>query len=50
MKSYGTVLIMDDFYYNSSYIQMFVFENYDKNLFKPVILNPFLKIYKVVRK
>ena len=47
MKSYGIFLVMDDFYYNSSYIQMFVFENYDKKLFKPVILTPRVKIYKV---
>ena len=47
MKSYGIFLVMDDFYYNSSYIQMFVFDNYDKKLFKPVILTPRVKIYKV---
>jgi len=47
MKSYGIFLVMDDFYYNSSYIQMFVFENYDKKLFKPIILTPRVKIYKV---
>jgi undecaprenyl-diphosphooligosaccharide--protein glycosyltransferase len=49
MKSYGTILVMDDFYYNSSYIQMFVFDNYNKKLFKAVILNPLIKIYKVVK-
>lgn len=49
MKSYNTFLVMDDFFYNSTYIQMFVFENYDTNLFKPVIVTPFVKIYKVVK-
>ncbi len=49
MKSYHKILFMDDFYFNSAYIQMFVFENYDKHLFKPVILNPLVKIYKVIK-
>ena len=47
MKSYGRVLLLDDYYYNSSFVQMFVFDNYNKKLFEPVILNPMLKIYKV---
>ena len=46
MKSYGKVLVMDDFFYNSTYIQLFVFENRG-GLFEPVILNPFVKVYKV---
>jgi len=49
MQSYGIGLILDDFFYNSAYIQLFVFENYNKNLFKPVILTPYVKIYKVVK-
>jgi undecaprenyl-diphosphooligosaccharide--protein glycosyltransferase len=49
MKSYGTILIMDDYYYYSTYIQLFVFDNYNKKLFKPVILNPLIKIYKVIK-
>jgi len=40
-------MIVDDYYYNSSFIQMFVFENYDKKLFEPIILNPLMKIYKI---
>ncbi len=47
MNSYGTGIIVDDYYYNSTFIQMFVFENYDKNLFEPVIMNPMMKIYKL---
>jgi dolichyl-diphosphooligosaccharide--protein glycosyltransferase/undecaprenyl-diphosphooligosaccharide--protein glycosyltransferase len=46
MKSYRKILIMDDFYFNSAYIQLFVFENTD-GLFEPVILDPFVKVYKV---
>ncbi len=49
MKSYGKWLIIDDFYYNSSYIKMFVFEKYDPKLFKPVILSPWAKVYKLIK-
>ena len=47
LQSYGEGIIMDDYYYNSMFVQMFIFENYDKNLFEPVILNPWMKIYKI---
>lgn len=46
MPSYGRWLVIDDFYLNSTYIQMFVFENYDKTLFEPVVLSPLIKVYK----
>jgi dolichyl-diphosphooligosaccharide--protein glycosyltransferase/undecaprenyl-diphosphooligosaccharide--protein glycosyltransferase len=46
MKSYKKFLIMDDRFFNSAYIQLFVFEN-GGGLFEPVILNPFVKVYKV---
>ncbi len=48
MKSYNKWLIMDDFYFNSTFIQLFVFENTD-GYFKPVIINPYVKIFKVVK-
>lgn len=47
MASYGRFLIVDDFYLNSTYIQLFVFDRYDKSLFEPVILDPMSKIYKL---
>ncbi len=47
LQSYGQAFLVDDYYYNSLFIQMFVFENYDKNLFEPVILSPVMKIYKL---
>ena len=47
MASYGQFLVVDDYFFNSTYIQMFVFEQYDKNLFQPVILSPLTKIYKL---
>ena len=47
LSSYGKFLILDDFYLNSSYIQLFVFEHYDPKLFEPVLLDPLTKIYKL---
>lgn len=47
LASYGRFLVMDNFYLQSSYIQMFVFEHYDKTLFKPVVIDPMTKIYKL---
>lgn len=47
MASYGRFLVLDDLYLNSTYIQMFVFERYDKNLFEPIILDPMTKIFKL---
>ncbi len=48
LKSYGKWLILDNFYYNSAFVQLFVFQN-TNGLFKPVILTPFVKVYKVVK-
>jgi len=47
LPNYGEALILDDFYYNSLFVKMFLFEEYDKNLFEPVIITPFMKIYKI---
>lgn len=49
MKDYKQFIIVDKKFFNSLYIQLFVFENYDKNLFEPVILDPSAKIYKLKR-
>ncbi len=47
MSNYHQFLVVDDSVYNSLYFQLFVFENYDKNLFQPVILTPLAKVYKL---
>ena len=47
MSNYHTFLVLDDKTYNSLYIQLMVLEEYDKNLFEEVILNPNVKIYKL---
>ena len=48
LKSYGKWLILDDFYFNSAFVQLFVFEN-TGGLFKPVIINPYVKVFKVIK-
>ncbi len=47
MRSYNTFLVLDEDMLNSTYIQLFVFENYDKNLFEPVILDPSAKVFRL---
>jgi len=47
LESYRRFLILDSEYLNSNFIQMFVFENYDHNLFEPVVLTPESKIFRV---
>ena len=47
MKSYGQFLVMDEETFNSMYVQMFVLEEYDKNLFELVVSSPYSKIYKL---
>lgn len=47
MQSYKQFLILDQEYMNSLYIQMFVFDQYDKRLFEPVIIDPLVKVYKL---
>jgi len=47
MKSYNTFLVLDSKMYNSSFIQMFVLENYNKKLYELVIASPFSKIYRL---
>jgi dolichyl-diphosphooligosaccharide--protein glycosyltransferase/undecaprenyl-diphosphooligosaccharide--protein glycosyltransferase len=49
MQSYGSFLILDESMYNSLFIQLFVLEEYDKNLFEAVISSPYAKVYKIKR-
>lgn len=42
-------IIMDESMFNSAYVQMFFFENYDKNLFELIINEKDAKIYKLKR-
>ena len=48
LASYHKWFIVDDFYYNSTFFQLFIFQN-TKDLFKPVIITPYVKVYKLVK-
>ncbi len=47
MKSYGKFIIMDVETFKSTYVQMFMLEKYDKDLFELVVSSPYSKIYKL---
>ncbi|EQB39065.1 hypothetical protein M947_07850 [Sulfurimonas hongkongensis] len=47
MKNYNQFLVLEKKIFNSTYIQLFVLENYDKTLYEPVILDPMAKIFKL---
>ena len=47
MQPYHQFLIVDDKVMNSLYFRLFVLEQYDKDLFEPVILSPYAKVYKL---
>jgi len=47
MKNYHKFLVLNDKFYNSLFIQLFVLEHYNKNLFVPVVLNPLAKVYRL---
>jgi dolichyl-diphosphooligosaccharide--protein glycosyltransferase/undecaprenyl-diphosphooligosaccharide--protein glycosyltransferase len=47
MSNYNTFLLLDEATYNSLYIQLMVLEEYDKNLFEQVAVNPHAKVYKL---
>ena len=47
MSNYKQFLVVENSVYNSTYFQLFILENYDKNLFEPTILTPLVKVYKL---
>lgn len=47
MKSYNKFLVLDQQTLNSTYMQLFVFENYNSDIFEPVILDPLAKVYRL---
>ncbi len=47
MKSYGRFIVMDSETFNSTYVQMFMLEKYDKDLFELVVSSSSSKIYKL---
>ncbi len=49
MQAYNQFILLDHQMFNSLYIQLFVLENYDSNLFEKVIMTPYAKVYKLKR-
>ena len=49
MSDYRQLLLLDEQMFYSTFVQLFIFENYDKRYFSPIILSPFAKVYKVMR-
>ena len=49
LPDYQRILILDKKVFNSTFIQLFVLENYDKELFEPVYLSNSARIYKLLR-
>ena len=47
LQSYGQMVVMDRKTYESAYVQMFMLEKYDKNLFELVVSSPYSKIFKL---
>jgi len=47
MKDYNNFLVIDNRIYNSMYIQLFILENYDKNIYEAISLNPHAKVFKL---
>ncbi len=47
LPSYHAYILADDEMFNSLFVQLFIFENYDKNLFEKVSSTPEAKIFKL---
>ena len=47
MINYNQFLVVENSVYNSLYFQLFVLEDYNKELFEPVILTPLAKVYRL---
>lgn len=47
MKDYDSFLVIDNMMYESLYVQLFILENYDKNIFEPIFLTPMSKVFKL---
>ena len=47
LPNYQRILILDKKVFESAFIQLFVLENYDKDLFEPVYLSNSARIYKL---
>ena len=49
LADYERILILDQKAYDSAFVQMFLLDNHDKNLFEQVYLGNKAKIYKLLK-
>jgi len=49
MKNYNRFLVLDHEMFNSLFVQLYVLENYDPELFEATMLTPLAKVYKLKR-
>jgi dolichyl-diphosphooligosaccharide--protein glycosyltransferase/undecaprenyl-diphosphooligosaccharide--protein glycosyltransferase len=47
MANYNRILLMEKEIFESTYMQLFVLENYDPELYEPVIMTPLAKVYRL---
>lgn len=47
MQDYHQILVMSNDIFNSSFVQLFILDNYNPDFYEPVILTPRVKIYKL---
>jgi hypothetical protein len=47
MKSYNRFLVVDQQTLNSTYFQLFILEQYDPELFEPIMMTPLAKVYRL---
>lgn len=47
MKDYNMIFLADNVLSNSVFVKLFVTEEFDPQLFEPVVMNPVMKIYKL---
>ena len=49
MVDYDRFILLDKEMFNSTFIQLYVLENYQNTPFEPVILDPTTKVYRLKR-
>lgn len=47
LTDYKAFLVVDQLMFNSTFVQLFVFNNANKKYFEPYIMNPIMKVYKL---
>lgn len=47
LENYGRFVVLDDMFLQSTFVQMFLLEQYDKQLFEAVLVTPYSKIFRL---